>query len=371
MNEPNNLNLLSDNPQEIESSIINAYNALRVESGEKEITAASPIYIFLKSIAYVLSCYSALINEKIMQNFIDYATGEYLDSLGKLTGTTRLQATASLCTAKFSRVAGTSNTVLIPKGTRITADSVIYFETTENAEIPTDAESVDVIVSALVAGSSGNGYGAGSIKQIVDNIAYLKSVENITESSGGTDIESDESYRQRIFLAPETFSVAGPKLAYVYHTKSVSSDIIDVAVVSDEPGVVKVYPLLSGGMLPSEELLQSVNNKLSASDVRPLTDKVEVLEPVKKEYNIDLDYYLYEERDAIPDEKVQKVVTDYIMWQKSVLGRDINPDKLIADLQTLGVKRVVIREPVFTKVESNELALGTLINVEFKALEIE
>lgn len=365
------LNLLSDDPVEIESSIINAYNALRVESGEKEITPANPIYIFLKSIAYVLSCYSALINERLMQNFIDYASGEYLDSLGKLTGTTRLHATASLCTARFHRVAGTSNAVLIPKNTRITADSVIYFQTIEAAEIPADAESVDVIVSAVVAGSSGNGYGAGSIKQIVDNIAYLKSVENITESTGGTDIESDENYKERIFLAPETFSVAGPKLAYVYHTKSVSSEIIDVAVVSDEPGVVKIYPLLSGGTMPGEELLQSINNKLSASDVRPLTDKVEVLEPVRKEYNIDLDYYLYEERDAIPDEKVQKVVSDYIMWQKSVLGRDINPDKLVADLQALGIKRVVIREPVFTKVESNELALCISASASFKGLEIE
>ena len=319
----------------------------------------------------MLSCYSALINEKIKQNFIDYATGENLDALGKLTGTNRLQATASLCTVRFSRVAGTSNTVLIPKGTRITADSVIYFATIENAEIPAGAESIDVIASALVAGSSGNGYGVGSITQIVDNVAYLKSVENITESSGGTDIESDESYRQRIFLAPETFSVAGPKLAYVYHTKSVSSDIIDVAVVSDEPGVVKIYPLLKGGELPSEELLTSINNKLSASDVRPLTDKVEVLEPVKKEFNVDIDYYLYEERDFIPDEKVQKVVSDYIMWQKSVLGRDINPDKLIADLQSLGIKRVVIKEPVFTKVKSEELALCVSVNAEFKALEIE
>lgn len=245
------------------------------------------------------------------------------------------------------------------------------FETDENAEIPAGAESVDVIVSAVVAGSSGNGYGAGSIKQIVDNIAYLKSVENVTESSGGTDIESDESYKEHIFLAPETFSVAGPKLAYVYHTKSVSSEIIDVTVVSDTPGVVKIYPLLTGGTMPGEELLQSINNKLSASDVRPLTDKVEVLEPVRKEYNIDLDYYLYEERDAIPDEKVQKVVSDYIMWQKSVLGRDINPDKLITELQALGIKRVVIREPVFTKVESNELAVCISASASFKGLEIE
>ena len=365
------LNLLSDNPQEIESSIINVYNALRLENGESELTAADPIYIFLKSIAYVLSCYSALINERLMQNFIDYASGEYLDALGKLTDTIRLQATKSLCTVRFTRVTGTSNAVLIPKGTRVTADSVIYFGTKENAEIAAGADTGQVIVEAVEAGSAANGYGVGSIKQIVDNIAYLKSVENITESTGGTDIESDESYKERIFLAPETFSVAGPKLAYVYHTKSVSSEIIDVAVVSDVPGVVKIYPLLSGGTMPNEELLQSINNKLSASDVRPLTDKVEVLEPVRKEYNIDLDYYLYEERDAIHDEKVQKVVSDYIMWQKSVLGRDINPDKLIADLQALGVKRVVIREPVFTKVESNELALGTLIKAEFKALEVE
>lgn len=365
------LNLLSDNPQEIESSIINVYNALRLENGESELTAADPIYIFLKSIAYVLSCYSALINERLMQNFIDYASGEYLDALGKLTDTIRLQATKSLCTVRFTRVTGTSNAVLIPKGTRVTADSVIYFGTKENAEIAAGADTAQVIVEAVEAGSAANGYGVGSIKQIVDNIAYLKSVENITESTGGTDIESDESYKERIFLAPETFSVAGPKLAYVYHTKSVSSEIIDVAVVSDVPGVVKIYPLLSGGTMPNEELLQSINNKLSASDVRPLTDKVEVLEPVRKEYNIDLDYYLYEERDAIHDEKVQKVVSDYIMWQKSVLGRDINPDKLIADLQALGVKRVVIREPVFTKVESNELALGTLIKAEFKALEVE
>ena len=64
------LNLLSDDPVEIESSIINAYNALRLAQGERELTAADPVYIFLKSIAYVLSCYSALINERLMQNFI-------------------------------------------------------------------------------------------------------------------------------------------------------------------------------------------------------------------------------------------------------------------------------------------------------------
>lgn len=367
----NNLNLLSDDPLEIETSIINTYNTIRKDNGEKEIMPADPIYIFLKAISYVITCYSALINEKLRQNFIEYATGSYLDALGKLTGTNRMQAVKSLATARFYRIQNTNNKILIPKGTRITADSIIYFQTIENTEILPENEYADVIIEAVEAGSNANGYGIGSIKQIVDNIAYLKSVENISESKGGTDEESDESYKERIFLAPETFSVAGPKLAYIYHTKSVSSDIIDVSVISDKPGIVKIYPLLNGGIIPEKELLQSITNKLSANNVRPLTDSVEVLEPVKKEYNIDLDYYLYEEKDVIPDEKIQKVVTDYVLWQKSALGRDINPDKLIADLQTLGIKRVVIREPVFTKVESNELAVCNSLSAHFKALEVE
>lgn len=371
MSTSDELKLLTDDPIEIETNITNKYNSMKLARGEREITAADPMSVVLKTIAYVFSAISAEINEAYRQNFIDYATGSSLDLHGKALGTVRLQATKSLCIARFTRVAGTANAVLIPKGTRVTADSVIYFQTIENAEIAAGAESVDVIVEAIEAGSIANGYKVGSIKQIVDNIAYLKSVENISESAGGTDMESDKNYKERIFLAPETFSVAGPKLAYVYHTKSVNPDIIDVAIKSDEPGEVKIYPLMKNGELPSSEILQAVASKVSANDVRPLTDKVEVLEPVRKEYNIDLDYYLYEEHDVIPDEQVQKIVTDFILWQKSVLGRDINPDKLIADLQALGIKRVVIREPVFTKVESNELALCISASASFKGLEIE
>lgn len=39
------LNLLSDNPQEIESSIINAYNALRLAQGKKRLLQQI-LYIF-------------------------------------------------------------------------------------------------------------------------------------------------------------------------------------------------------------------------------------------------------------------------------------------------------------------------------------
>lgn len=366
-----NLNLLNDNGAEVESSIINAYNALQKEAGEKELTESDPRTLFLKTLAYTFTCYSALINYNLKQNFLEFAEGDNLDNLGKITGTYRIQATKSLCTARFTRVAGSNNNILIPAKTKITADSVIYFETTKNAEIMAGENYVDVVCSAVVAGSNANGYGKGSITQIVDNIAYLKSVENITDSTGGTDLESDENFKNRIYIAPETFSVAGPKLAYIYHTKSVSSDIIDVAILSENPGEVSIYPLMNNGELPSDELLTEIKNKLSADDIRPLTDSVNVIKPVIKNYNINLDYYLYDNKNPINHDEIVSIVNKFIIWQKSAIGRDINTDKLISDLHNCGVKRVVIHEPVFTAVADNELAVCDEITVNYKGLEKE
>lgn len=363
------LNLLDDNVEQIEKSIIDTYNAMQIEVGEDALSDADPRTILLKALAYIISSYSALINEQFKQNFIDYATGKNLDALGKLTGTTRLEASKSKCTCKFMRVLNTNQKILIPKGTRVTADSVIYFEVDETFEILESEESKQAICTATQSGKAGNGYKAGSINQIVDNIPYLKSVENITISAGGTDIESDDNYRERIFLAPETFSVAGSKQAYIYHAKSVSTDIINVTVTSPKAGEVKIYLLLKDGRLPEEELIEEVQKKLSSDSVRPLTDKVEVLAPVIKKYNIDIDYYLYQEKDPIAHEKIEQVVQDFNLYQKSQLGRDINPEVLIYELQKIGVKRTVIREPVFTKVEEHEFSLVEVVSVNFKGLE--
>ena len=78
-------------------------------------------------------------------------------------------------------------------------------------------------------------------------------------------------------IAPESFSVAGPRGAYEYYARSAHQDIIDVAVVGPPelaPGYVKIYPLMKGGELPSSEVLASVLEICNADDVRPLTDCV-------------------------------------------------------------------------------------------------
>ena len=44
---------------------------------------------------------------------------------------------------------------------------------------------------------------------------------------------------------------------------------------------------------------------------------------------------------------MNKAVDDYITWQSSKIGRDINPDMLTAMVKVAGAKRVVITSPVF------------------------
>lgn len=43
----------------------------------------------------------------------------------------------------------------------------------------------------------------------MDQIPFCNTVENTTTSEGGKDLEDDESYRERIKITPESYSVAG------------------------------------------------------------------------------------------------------------------------------------------------------------------
>ena len=64
-------------------------------------------------------------------------------------------------------------------------------------------------------GVGGNELLPGQVNVLVDLIPYVESVSNTTKTSGGADLESDESLAERIFLAPSGYSVAGPDDAYI------------------------------------------------------------------------------------------------------------------------------------------------------------
>ena len=157
----------------------------------------------------------------------------------------------------------------------------------------------------------------------------------------------------------ESFSTAGPVNSYIYHAKSVSAAVADVAATSPEPGEVDVRVLLQDSTQPTETVLKQIEEALNADDVRPLTDVVTVSAPEAVEFEIDLTFYTQRNSQAsssVIEEDARAAVENYISWQTSKMGRDINPSYLIQQLMGAGVKRVEVRKPVFTTIEETKVA---------------
>lgn len=68
---------------------------------------------------------------------------------------------------------------------------------------------------------------------------------------------------------------------------------------------------------------------------------------------------------------VQAAVNDYVAWQQSKIGRDINPDELIKRVRDAGAGRVVhsTLTPVFKTLTKSEVAQCSSVTVTFKGLE--
>ena len=74
-------------------------------------------------------------------------------------------------------------------------------------------------------------------------------------------------------------------------------------------------------------------------------------------------------REAEIKKAVEESVKDYIAWQRSKLGRDINQNELVRRCMVSGAKRVVVRNPNFTTVQGIEIANCTGTSVAFKGWE--
>lgn len=341
----------------------------------KDIYPASPERIHALTLVNLLILDREMINDTGKQTLLAYARGDNLDHIGALMDEKRLEASKARTILRFKMSTALSYVNVIPKGTRVKNRDGIIFKTLEENHIPAGDTEIDVIAECSEEGLKGNGIVKGSINVIVDVFPYFQEVINITESSGGAQRESDEHFRQRIHEAPEKFSTAGPDGAYTYYTRSVNPDIIDVAVSSPSPGVVDVVPLMSGGNLPSEEIIEKVKDVVNDRKVRPLTDKVEVKKPKVVNYNLELSYYISVEDKLFTSQinkRVNEEVKDWISWQKSKLGRDINPDKLIERVIRAGAKRIICTSPKFKVLSYDEIAhLDGEVQIDFMGVEDE
>lgn len=296
------------------------------------------------------------------QMLVSFASAPALDYLGELVGVTRLGAQGAGCTLEFTLVTGHGG-IVIPAGTRVaTVDGKITFQTQENYTVAAGTDTAEVIAYAADLGAAGNGYAAGAVNVILDPSAYIQAVENIAETSGGVDAETDDELRDRIKLAPSAFSVAGPKNAYKYWARTASPAIIDVAVSQITPGTVGVYPLVAGGTA-SPEILALVEATLNDDSIRPLCDTVVVESPDVIDYDIEVEITTFEDVDV---ETVQAEIETALQAladnRAATLGRDVNLSQIIAASMVSGVFNVEVIAPAAdVVVEFNEVAiLGTL-----------
>lgn len=357
------------------SNMISEFEESHYEATGEIITLAQgdPRRILIFSQALRLYQAYQLIDYGAKQNLLKYAVDDYLDNFGARYGSKgkRQDAKAAVTTVRYTLSALQNNIIPIPLDNRTGPGNNLFFKTTEYAEIPAGQLYVDVSVESMTVGIIGNGYTSGQINVLVDPIPFMQSVSNLYTTQGGADIENNESLREKIYLAPESFSTAGPEGAYEFFAKEYLSTIADLKINSPSPGVVDIKFILENGEIPTETIIQELDNYLSDKTRRPLTDNVQVSAPIQVQYDIDLTYYIKKSNEGIASTiqaNVIQAIEYYKLWQKIKIGRDIDPDELNSMIRSAGAKRATIIAPIFMPLDT-DVAIENSVNIVYGGIE--
>lgn len=361
---------LEDLQSKILSDFVTKYQEV---TGKKiQLSKSDPNRIIMLSCAQIIYQGLQNIDKAGKMNFLKYAYDDYLENMGALKKVTRNPAKFAQVPVKFTLSGKREAATSIPQGTRVTAAYEVYFATIEYAEIPAGETEVTVMTECTEAGTIGNDFAAGEFTTLVDPIGFVSKVSNTEKSTGGTEVESDQNMAERIYLAPSSFSTAGPDDAYEYWVKDSNPNIGDVKITSPIPGVVDIRFVMTDGTVPDDTTIAAVTAAVNQRGKRPLTDQVQVKKPEIEEYSIDVTYYINtSDSNAATaiQAQVESAVEKYKLWQASKVGRDINPDELIANINDAGAKRAVVRAPVFRVIGETAKAQCTGVNVIYGGLE--
>ena len=361
---------LEDLQSKILSDFVTKYQEV---TGKKiQLSKSDPNRIIMLSCAQIIYQGLQNIDKAGKMNFLKYAYDDYLENMGALKKVTRNPAKFAQVPVKFTLSGKREAATSIPQGTRVTAAYEVYFATIEYAEIPAGETEVTVMTECTEAGTIGNDFAAGELTTLVDPIGFISKVSNTEKSTGGTEVESDQNMAERIYLAPSSYSTAGPDDAYEYWVKDSNPNIGDVKITSPTPGLVDIRFVMTDGTVPDDTTIAAVTAAVNQRGKRPLTDQVQVKKPEIEEYSIDVTYYINtSDSNAATaiQAQVESAVEKYKLWQASKVGRDINPDELIANINDAGAKRAVVRAPVFRVIGETAKAQCTGVNVIYGGLE--
>lgn len=175
--------------------------------------------------------------------------------------------------------------------------------------------------------------------------------------------ESDIALRERVVLADQGRSTAGPEEWYEFHARSVDADIRDVAVyhTGTGPEIEVAVLTASGGGVPGAELLAAVTAKVTAPDVRSINDIVSVVPAVKTTVDVAAEVWLLPDAPMSVFDGLSAGLTA-AHEAESGIGFDVNRSWLIARLAPNGVSKVSLTAPASDVVMDgfSAAALGTI-----------
>ena len=232
--------------------------------------------------------YSNLVNAEWLkrQMFVSTAQGEYLDLHAKERGITRREATHAYGYVTFSVSEAATENISIPKGTVVAVfGSLLRFETTYDAVIYMGETSATVKVKSVGLGKEYNVLD-GTVTVMVTPPSGVETVTNAEAFSGGCDVESDESLRERV-VQSIAFPANCTNCAYYEGLAESVDGIGSAAAVPRGRGVgtVDVY-VAADGSEASDEAVEKAQELLS----KEREVNVDVL--VKKAEAVSVNFYI-------------------------------------------------------------------------------
>lgn len=233
---------------------------------------------------------------------------------------------------------------------------------TDPVVILLEADAYDeLLLRALANSAAKSNLLAFSTGANLDNLAADHSVTRLTG-------ESDEALRERIILADQASSSAGPEEWYKFHARSADVNVEDVAVYRPGNGPQLTIAILArnNGGVPSPAMLQAVRDVVNSPLIRSMNDIITVVAATNTTVNVSAGIWLLPDTpmsvfDGL-DEALSKAFDDY-----AGLGFDINQSWLVAKLMVAGVSKVEIYAPTTdTTINGNSAATLGTADLQFK-----
>jgi len=158
-------------------------------------------------------------------------------------------------------------------------------------------------------------------------------------------MESHDALRERVQLAYEGLTTAGPRNSYILHARNASALVADATAESPAPACVDVTVLgLEGDGTAGQQILALVAAAVNDDDVRPVGDRVTVRGAEILRYRVDAVLYMKgsgPENDAALTEAIRRLEA----WinPRRRLGVEVARSGVDAQLHVAGVGRVELK----------------------------